>query len=86
MWWFIACILWYSANTTLKLYSDTSTWKAQKLEFFTVLVSGYVECVKLYGSQNRKPWYITIYHTLQCYITYIPQRGALIFTSSVVHI
>ena len=27
-----------------------------------------------------------IYHTLQCYITYIPQRGALIFTSSVVHI
>jgi len=27
-----------------------------------------------------------IYHTLQCFITYIPWRGALIFTSSVLHI
>ena len=27
-----------------------------------------------------------IYHTLQCYITYIPLCSALIFTSSVVHI
>jgi len=26
-----------------------------------------------------------IYHTLQCYITYIPWHGALIFTSIVVH-
>jgi len=48
-----------------------------QLELFMASVSGYMECVKLHhGNHNRMSWYIT----------YIPQCGALIFTSSVVYI
>ena len=60
------------------------------LELFMVLVSGYVECVKLhYTWKLRLPTSSRgisqySYHTLQCYITYIPWHSALIFTSSVI--
>ena len=52
---------------------------------FGIRLRGMCE-VTPYMEVTTASWGISvIYHTLQCYISYIPQRGTLIFTSSVVH-
>ena len=64
-----------------------------QLGLFMVLVSGYVECVKLHHIWKPQPHAVVyqLYTTLCSGIsltvrTYIPRHDALIFTSSVVHI
>ena len=69
-------------NTCLLLYA----LETRVVYGFGIRLRGMCEVTPYMEATTASKGISVIYHTLQCYISYIPRRSALIFTSSVVRI